>query len=222
MRALFISLAAVAVAAPALAGAVLAQGAPAKNAPAPRFDDGILSCLGPFAEDATVADLEAAFGPANVVRADVYVAEGFSEPGTVVFPDDPARRIEILWDDPETQSGIANVLLYEGTTWRVAVADGLTIGIGDTLEDLELVNGAPFSLQGFGWDYGGYAFSFENGRIGTVPGGCLAQPRLDMSRTADPDATLPVSGEQVLSSDDPAVRAVAPFVWQLSLGWPQG
>lgn len=216
-RTLVLTLAALAGASPALA-----QGVSAKDAPAPRFEDGILSCVGPFAENATVADLEAAFGPANVVRADVYVGEGFSEPGTVVFPDDPARRIEILWDDPKAQSGPASVLLSEGSTWRVAVADGLTIGIGDTLEDLEHVNGAPFSLQGFGWDYGGYAFGFESGRIGTVPGGCLAQPRLDMSRTADPDAALPVSGDQVLSSDDPAVRAVAPFVWRLALGWPQG
>ena len=48
----------------------------------------------------TRADLVRVYGRANVVDRDVEVGEGETEPGTIIFPNDPKRSIEILWKDP--------------------------------------------------------------------------------------------------------------------------
>ena len=50
----------------------------------------------------TRKDLVQAYGAANVADHDVDVGEGEMESGTVVFPKDPERIVEILWKDPET------------------------------------------------------------------------------------------------------------------------
>jgi hypothetical protein len=44
----------------------------------------------------TEAELAATYGKTNVVAQDVDLGEGETEPGTVLFPHDPTREVDIL------------------------------------------------------------------------------------------------------------------------------
>jgi hypothetical protein len=58
-----------------------------------------LGCEGPFAKDASHAKLVAAFGAKNVTFKDVDAVEGSKEKATVLFDDDPTKRIVVFWHD---------------------------------------------------------------------------------------------------------------------------
>src|SRR6476469_5265569 len=53
----------------------------------------------------TREDLVRLYGDSNVVDHDADVGDGEMEPETVLFPNDPERRIEILWRDLERRGG---------------------------------------------------------------------------------------------------------------------
>ncbi|WP_349370421.1 hypothetical protein [Salinarimonas sp.] len=178
-----------------------------------------LSCDGPIGRDADEAALVAAFGARNVALADIYVGEGAFEPGTAIFPDDEARRIEILWHDPDARRRPARVILYDLSGTRFALGDGATLAPGASLAQVEAANGGPFDLYGFEWDYGGTVGDWRGGRLGALPGGCLLFARLAADPDADPDALASVAGDSLFSSDDPAMRAAQPILWTLSYGW---
>ena len=100
----------------------------------------------------TRKDLVQAYGAANVVDQDVDVGEGETQPGTVIFPKDPERLIEILWKDPDKKTLPASAQLSGAKSrWKTAHS----ISLGTSLKDLERRNGRPFKLAGFGWDYSG-------------------------------------------------------------------
>lgn len=179
-----------------------------------------LSCGGPFAKDATAAGLAQAFGKANVRDGDIYVGEGASEAGTLVFPDDPARRLEILWHDAAARARPALIRASAGSQWRVPVASG-ELRLGMSILDVETLNGRAFSLYGFEWDYGGYASGWKGGALGTARGGCVVGVRFGPDPKADDKALSKVSGDRQLSSAAPVVRAVRPFVEQITLSWPE-
>lgn len=178
-----------------------------------------LSCAGPITRDADEAALVAAFGARNVVAEDIYVGEGAFEPGTAIYPDDEARRIEILWHDPDARRRPARVMLHEPSSTRFALGDGGTLAVGATLEDVEAANGGPFDLYGFDWDYGGTVSDWRDGRLGALPGGCVLFARFAPGPDADPDASFEVAGDQVFSSARPAMRAARPIVSMLSYGF---
>ncbi len=89
----------------------------------------------------TRVDLVRSFGNANVVDKDVDVGEGETEPGTVVFPNDPERRIEILWKDPEKKNEPKSATISGSTSrWHATHS----ISLGTSLEQLQSINGFRF------------------------------------------------------------------------------
>ena len=64
----------------------------------------LFGCEGPFAGDLTEQRLIDVFGAANVRPDEIYVGEGFTESGAIVFPDSPAERIEIVWADADKRA----------------------------------------------------------------------------------------------------------------------
>ncbi|MEW6122814.1 MAG: hypothetical protein AB1698_09395 [Pseudomonadota bacterium] len=179
-----------------------------------------LSCGGPFAKEATAASLADAFGKANVRDGEIYVGEGSSEQGTLVYPEDPARRLEILWHDDDARARPALIRASAGSHWRVPVQAG-ELRLGMSIADVETLNGRAFSLYGFEWDYGGYASGWKGGTLGTARDGCVVGVRFGPDPKADDKALSKVSGDRQLSSAAPAVRAVRPVVEQITLSWPE-
>lgn len=182
-----------------------------------------LDCTGPFARDADESTVAAAFGAANVTRAEIPIGEGYTEPGTVVFASDDAERIEILWHDPTARTRPATVIFRKGSTRRIAIA-GLPdrpVALGATLEEIEAMNGKPFSINGFGWDLGGRATGWHDGRLAHPVGGCALSLGFDHAPDAPPDALEKVNGDIDLLSSDAAMREVKPVVVEMMLRWGQ-
>lgn len=225
----------VAILAGSVSALALAGFAPAANPPAPPptksaagpAEIKTLSCDGPFSKDASEASLKEAFGPENVVFKSVPGAEGMESNATVIFPNDPARTVTVFWYDEEKRQRPATIQVEadyasdpEGTNpWKTEIlwqsAQGLRIG--STLEEVETINGKPFQLSGFGWDYGGYATSWEGGKLDTVQGGCGLSVRF--APTSEAPET--VAGDTTLTSDGKDVRAAKPRVSELSIGYAE-
>lgn len=157
--------------------------------------------VGGITVNSTEADIKALYGEDQVQFRSVYIGEGESQPGVVVFPNTP-NELEIVWDIAAATGNPEFIRASQkGSSWRTA--DGVTVGT--SLEELERINGKPFSIYGFGWDYGGLVTDWQGGELNAhlivalVPG----KPELVGAK---------VSGDQAFSSDDPNIQAVEPRV----------
>lgn len=112
--------------------------------------------------DTSEADLIAHLGRSQVRRADIATGEGETESGTLLFPDDPTRRIELLWHDPNRREAPAKLIVRSReSAWSIPPG----IRIGTDLKTLEGRNGRPFDLAGFDWDYAGSVTGWNLGRF---------------------------------------------------------
>lgn len=174
-----------------------------------------------FPKDATADSLAETFGAANVVNTDIDVVEGDVEPGTVLFPDDPEHRVEILWFDSGNHSRPASITVKETSAWTVRASSGGGIRIGSPLDAVQRANAKPFSVSGFGWDMGGWVSDWKGGKLDRLDGGCFLSIRFDPAPDA-PDAALEeASGDRTFASSAAALRAVDPTVSTLSIGWAE-
>lgn len=177
----------------------------------------VLGCHGPFTADLTEARLVEIFGAANVRTGDVYVGEGFSEPGAVVFPDSAEDRVEVVWGDGATRSRPRFVRVNnERSRWKLAGG----IAIATDLKTIERLNGRPFRLLGFSWDYSGTVMSWAGGfleREGTPT--CRTGARLRPSAEQRDPIIRQVIGERRFSSGHPAMQQLNPRVYDLWLSF---
>lgn len=165
-----------------------------------------------MAKGASAKSLLAAY-PGDAVVGTISGPEGSEAHGVILYGNDPARRVEItFWDEDMTK--VSDVSLGAGAT---AWTGPSGLHLGSPLADVETANGKPFTLFGFGWDYGGFVNDLKGGQLAHLPGGCSLSVRLETPEGASvPDS---LSGEKPLSSDDAAVRALGTKVARLSIGW---
>jgi hypothetical protein len=183
---------------------------PAAQEPAPVpqwvFEPGVT--FGPLDVSSSESDLAAAYGAGAVRAADVPLGEGETAPGTEVFADDPLRRFQVTWRDTLARRNPDRVMLYGDTTlWQSA--GGVTLGT--SLARLEEINGGPFTLLGFGWDYGGTVSSWDGGALAPFEGVAfvgLAPPEAALGDSAYQS----VLGDRPFPSSSPAMQALAPRV----------
>jgi hypothetical protein len=178
----------------------------------------------------TREDLVRIFGARNVKDTDVYVGEGFSEPGTLLFPGDRNKEIGIIWREeagkkyPDTArtfvhfearaSNHLEEVTPRATEWR-GPAD---ITIGTSLTMVERVNRKPFRLAGFGWDGSGTVVSWEGGTLASEGTGCYFMLRFTPKENLS-GKTKPVTGSSVYSSGHPVMQKVNPTVYQMMLSF---
>jgi hypothetical protein len=161
------------------------------------------------------------FGARNVIDGDVGVGEGETAPGTTVFPRDPIRAIDILWKDPKTKRS-PHILSIGGKASQWKTAHG--ISLGTSLRELEQINGKPFVLSGFGWDYSGTVYSWEGGVLSKdFEGHGRVILRLDTD-LVPPSLPQPdynhVSGDGSFSSSNPAMQKINPRVYEILWEFP--
>lgn len=176
----------------------------------------ILSCAGPLAADGSHAKLVATFGEKAVVFREVDGAEGEKIGATILFPDDPKKRID-LWADEVHRTGLASA--RPGPANRAAAPNGVRPGM--SLAEVETLNGRPFDLSGFGWDYGGSVTDWKGGALAKpAAGGCVVSVRFGLPADTDVVAAK-VAGDRDFSSKDPKMRKAKPVVESFTLGWPR-
>ncbi len=153
--------------------------------------------VGPVTAYSTEAELKTTFGADQIIRDSVFWLEGEYRPATIIFPQDSARRLSIVWRDEETWSRPERIE-FDGGHSRWHTPDGITLGT--TVAALERLNGGPFRITSVHYDYAGLAWSWENGAL---------DPELKyLELWLEPR----FSGEQHTLSSDRIVRSTRPAV----------
>lgn len=176
--------------------------------------------VGPITADTSEIELIKIYGGQNVRRINVDVGEGETQPGTVVFPNDAGRKILILWSDGAMYQRPESVIVRgKNTLWKTD--RGITLGT--TLRTIEDLNGKPFALTGFGWDYSGTVLHANGGKLvelGSEAGedivGRTLLLRLEPSKTLQKTAEYQAAqGDEKFFSDHHAMKKLNPMVYEM-------
>lgn len=172
-----------------------------------------IKCEGAFAADSSAARLEQVFGADNVVTGETDGAESSTIIASVVYPDDIEKMMTFVWVDESTYQGLSYVELNPAAT-----VAGLVRGM--SVAEVEALNGEPFILSGFWWDYGGYA-AFPSGRLAALPGGCSVAVYFEPSLAHEEGVDIePITGDRDVSSHEPLLQTVGARLSAMTLSYP--
>lgn len=177
--------------------------------------------VGAITAQTSESALKRIYGRRNVRSTKVSLGEGEYETGTVIFPNDPLRAIEILWKDSRRKRLPKLIQLTgEKSIWKTQ--DG--ISLGTRLKELERINGKPFVLAGFGWDYEGTVVSWDGGKLERE---FEKDGRAVLLRLSDQtDYEVPVeeagsvSGDRDFPSSNQVMQKINPKVYQIIVEFP--
>jgi hypothetical protein len=170
----------------------------------------IVECSGPFAKDSGMLALGMVYDSRNMIFTHETVS-GAEANITVLFPNDPQRRLEVWWSNPN-RTGTYLIDIAGKSIWTGP--EGLRLGL--TLEQLEKLNHGPFKMKGFDQDDVASVSSWDGGALASLAGGCKAGVSVHASAPAAA-AELPAKDEY--SSNDPAMRALKPTVSEILIGY---
>ena len=178
-----------------------------------------ITCDGLWGPDTTEDALRRYFGPSQVRREMIHVGEGEREDGSVIYANAPRLTILVLWKDAVGRRIPSTVRLRDRS--RQTIYDG--IRVGTTLKALERLNGRPFQLVGFDFDYSGTVTSWLGGRLSEISGpACEIKVRLlpvlpkspSREQLAAGEAT---EGDRYFSSSDANMQFLNPRVYEVLL-----
>lgn len=175
----------------------------------------VVACSGIFSKDSNHLRLAMTFDSKNVSFGDVDADGGSKVKATIVFPNDPKRRLEVWWSNPAERSGTYLIDIKGKSTWTAP--GGMHLGLN--LAQLEKLNHKPFKLKGF--DKSGVATvsDWDGGDLAALPGGCKSGVSFAADAKAPADAVTALSADKEYSSDDAAIRAVKPAVSEILIGY---
>ena len=160
--------------------------------------------VGPITAETTRADLDELFGKENVADIQHPTFEGETIPGTVIFPGSTKEAV-VLWVQQDPTQTVDRVVI-NGSQW--SLPSGLNKG--DNLAAVEALNGAPFMIYGFEWDYGGLGY-FKGGALDSK---ATVKFRPNLTQGAD---YANATGDKLFNSKDPAMLAVDPRVEEVAI-----
>ncbi|CDP53269.1 hypothetical protein [Devosia sp. DBB001] len=173
-----------------------------------------LTCSGALGPDSSEARLIETYGKENVTTGEVPGAEGETMLATTVFPNDEAKSFQVGWWDEER---------HEQLAWFTVPASDVAPGgvqVGQTVAEVQALNGEPFTLLGFYWDYGGTA-GFDSGKLASLPGDCSLsltfQPTKDLAAGVD---DTPVVGDKEVASTEPLLVDLDARVESITMSYP--
>ena len=158
--------------------------------------------VGPITAYSSLSTLQALFGRDKVKDGKLPAAEGETVDGARIKVAE-GRELEVIWVPDAVNKRISEVSLL-GKNWKLD--NGLCLGLG--IEEVEKINGKPFIVNGFDWDYGGYAF-FDDGTLGT---GLTVR----FSPTEE-NYSLEIVGDKKVPSSSAALRAAHPLVVEITV-----
>src|SRR5262249_23938971 len=111
----------------------------------------VVVCGGVFSKDSSHLKLAEVFEAQNITYSQVDGPEGTKLMASVLYPKDPKRRLEVLWQNEADRSDLSVISINGQSTW--IAPKGLKLGV--QLLTLEKLNGKPFKLAGFDGNDGG-------------------------------------------------------------------
>jgi len=178
----------------------------------------VIKCEGSFGRNASHASLVKAFGNNNVVYREIEGVQDKKTKASILYPADPKARLEFIWQDVRARRRPALIRAKDQSAW--AAANG--IRIGTALADVEKMNGKPFKLSGFDWDYGGRVTDWRDGALAKPqPGGCTLGIEFVHPEDAPEESLTKVSGDREILSDHADMRAVEPYVAVMTFSYPK-
>jgi hypothetical protein len=173
-----------------------------------------VACSGPFGRDSSHLKLATVFGAQNIVFTEVDASENTKLMASVLYPKDPKRRLEVLWQNEAARAQTALIAIGGQSTWTAP--KGLRLGM--SIAALEKLNGKTFKLVGFNQPNGGTVTDWQGGSLEKVPGGCKIGIRLAPDRKArDADPSV-ATGVDLLSSD-PQAHAARLIIAEILIGY---
>lgn len=154
--------------------------------------------------------LKSIYGAANVKNERICGPECIdSIDVTKIYAETP-REIIVYWKDSAYHKSIG-MMESDGEGSPYHTATGLKTG--SSLRDILSLNGKKITFSGFGWDYGGYIQSYNNGALEKSS----IHFRLDLME----DDGTELLGDTELNTDMPAVQKKLDKikVYQLSLSF---
>jgi hypothetical protein len=173
-----------------------------------------IDCRGAFARDSSHIRLAQIFGPDNVTFTDVEGPDNTKIQASVLFPRDPARRLEMLWRNTASRSGTQVIAINGKSAW----AGPRGVKLGAQLPAVEKLNGKPFKLTAFGAD-GSTAADWQEGALLKLQGDCKMGMRFIADPRAPQEARAELAASKELLSSDANVRALRPTVAEILIGY---
>ena len=188
------------------------RAAPAKPAPVgPR----VVACSGIFGKDSSHLRLAMTYESKNIIFTSVDANGGAKVEASVLFPNDPTRRLEVWWSNPAARSGTYLIVINGKSTW--VAPGGMRLGLN--LAQLEKLNHKLFKLKGFDKDGLATVSDWDGGALADLPGSCKSGMNLHADPKASADAVKAIPADQEFSSSDPVIRAVKPTVSEILIGY---
>lgn len=176
--------------------------------------------VGKITKETSHSSLEKAYGKKNVKLTQVSGAEGETSLGTEIYLNEKNKRASVIWGDTSKKQRPVSITI-RGSIWELSNG----IKIGSTLKELEKINGGPFSLMGFGWDYGGTIIDWKGGKLEKLkksPGNAIVLI-LDLPESYDNDEGFrkadPVMGDSTFDSSNTLLQEINPVVSQIAVIW---
>lgn len=178
----------------------------------------VIACNGLFGPDSSHQALEAAFKEENITFTDVEGGAGGAPlHGSVLFPENPKRRLEVFWQDESQRANVRLIAINGKSTWRGP--KGLRLGL--TLAAVEKLNGKPFALSAIDQDGSITVTDWQEGALASLPGGCAVGMRFQVSPKAS-EAARSQADAETFRSTDKALRAVKPASAEILIGYTPG
>jgi hypothetical protein len=173
-----------------------------------------IACSGAFAKDSSHIRLAQVFGAQNVDFTEVDGPANSKLSASVLFPKDPNRRLEVLWDNNATRTSTQLVVINGQSAWTAP--QGVRLGL--QIPAIEKLNRKPFKVTAFGAD-GSTVADWQGGTLASLPGGCKLGLRLVMDQRAPEDARTKVAAAKELQSSDAGLRAVRASIAEILIGY---
>lgn len=188
--------------------------------------------VGPVTAGTVRGDLPRLFPGAAVADQELELDEGMVFPATMVARGTPSESLAIVWTGPGADAHPKQVFVCRGRRRGVcryhAPVPGGDIAVGSRLSDLEALNGKAFTIQGFGFGYGGSVLSWDDGKLEKVDCNSTLSLAIDGERDRDGDLTMNLSeqergtftGSRPVSTTTPALRKLNPAVTDILFRFP--
>jgi hypothetical protein len=174
-----------------------------------------VACTGAFGQKSSHLALATRYGSQNLTFGEVDGPDGTKLMASVLYPKDPKRRLEVLWQNEAARSGTSLVAINGQSTWTAP--KGLRLGM--PLAALERLNGKPFRLTGLDKDNTGAVIDWQGGALAKLPGGCKVGIRLSPDPKAPAEARSELAGDKEFLSSDASVKAIKPRIAEILVGY---